>query len=95
MRDKGYHADVCECYNFFTKRRRDLYGILDIVAIKKGETVGVQTTSKANMAARRNKIRESGALHLLVEAGWKVEIHGWFKKKNRWQVKISDPWEPK
>lgn len=89
MRENGYHPDVCEHYNFYTRRRHDLFGILDIVAIKKGETVGVQATSKSNMSSRRNKIKASGVLQSLRDAGWKIQIHGWFKKNNRWQVKTE------
>lgn len=88
LRDQGYSAWVVEYYNFFAKQRIDLFGIIDIVAVGDGKTLGVQTTSDSNVSARVHKIRESPYLQVLVESGWLIVVHGWRKGKNgRWKVR--------
>jgi len=88
LKDQGYQCDVVESYNAFTKRKKDLFGIFDILAIGSGETIGVQITSKSNMSARIKKIEESEYLPLLLAAGWRIIVFGWFKKDNgRYDVK--------
>ena len=88
LKDRGYQCDVVESYNAFTKRKKDLFGVFDILAIGKGETIGVQITSKSNIAARIKKIEESEYLPLLLEADWRIIVFGWFKKDNgRYDVK--------
>jgi len=88
LKDRGYQCDVVESYNAFTKRKKDLFGIFDILAIGSGETIGVQITSKSNISARIKKIEESEYLPLLLQAGWRIIVFGWFKKDNgRYDVK--------
>lgn len=46
LRDLGYEAQVVEKYNSLTRQRKDLFGVIDIIAIKRGEPLlGVQSTS--------------------------------------------------
>jgi hypothetical protein len=73
---------VCESYNAFTKRKKDLFGIFDVVAVGNEETVGIQITSKSNMSARMRKIQESEYLPEILRSGWRVVVIGWFKKPN-------------
>ena len=79
LREQGYIADVVEQNIPHAKFKRDLFGIIDIVAVGNGETLGVQTTSADHVSHRRVKIKESGMLPLLTDAGWRVVIHGWRK----------------
>ena len=90
MRSRGYLAAVTEHWNPFAKIRQDLFGILDLVCVNDKGTVGVQTTSYSNMASRVTKIAESEATPFLRKAGWVLEVHGWRKVKNRWQVRVVD-----
>lgn len=90
MRDRGYYAEVVERYNFFTKRKNDFAGFLDLLCLGAGEVMGVQTTSLANISTRINKIMEHENLDVVLAAGIKIEVHGWVKKNNRWQVKIVE-----
>ena len=65
----------------------------DILAVKDGETVAIQVTSKSNMSARIKKISRDIEPHTknLREANWTLLVHGWFKNKsNRWEVKEVD-----
>jgi hypothetical protein len=90
MRERGYYAEVVERYNFFTKRKNDFAGFLDLLCLSPGEVMGVQTTSWANISSRVKKIMEHENLEVVLAAGIKIEVHGWVKKNNRWQVKIVE-----
>lgn len=88
LREQGYTAEVTEKWNQWAKIRQDLFGIIDLVAIKEGVTLGVQTTSYSNMSARRTKILESENYKKLKQANWEIHVHGWKKKKNgRYELK--------
>lgn len=89
LRDRGYTAEVTEKWNQWAKIRQDLFGFIDILAVTKGETLAVQTTSYSNMSARVKKIQESEKFQACIDAGWKVVVHGWRKNKKgtRWELK--------
>jgi hypothetical protein len=87
LRERGYTVATVEHYNAFTRRKHDLFGCIDLLAIGNGETVAVQVTSKSNLAARRHKVEEAEAYPEMLRSGWKVILHGWFKEGNRWQLK--------
>lgn len=81
LRGLGYTVDVVERWvpsiNGGPRVRRDLFGILDLVAIRDGETLGVQTTTKGQIAAHARKIAKVEHVGALREAGWRLVIHGW------------------
>lgn len=81
LRDQGWHAEVVEQFNSFTKQRKDLFGFADIIAIREGERVLVQTTSGTNLAARRTKILSLDTHRLCLSAGFRIVLHGWRKVK--------------
>jgi hypothetical protein len=89
MRDRGYYAEVVERFNFFTKRKNDFAGFIDLLCLSDG-VIGVQTTSYSNMSARVNKIKQHENYPIVVASGIKIEVHGWHKVKNRWQVRIVE-----
>lgn len=71
--------------------RQDLFGILDIVALRDGVTLGVQATSGSNVSARIKKITASDALPWLRKAGWRIAVVGWRKNSaGRWIAKWVD-----
>lgn len=82
LRDLGYSAQVVEHFNYFTKSRKDLFGIIDIVAIKPGISgvLGVQVTSTDNLSAREKKAAEIPEVKIWIECGNPFEFHGWSKK---------------
>jgi hypothetical protein len=80
--ERGYSCTVVESYNSFTRRKKDLFGIFDVLAVGNEETVGIQITSKSNMAARMRKIQESEYLPEIIRSGWRIVVIGWFKKPN-------------
>lgn len=92
LRKNGYTAAVVERYNSFRKFKTDLFGFIDIVAIRDGETVGVQSTSGPNVSSRIAKIRAHENLQRVLGAGWAVEVHGWqkpTKTRRTWQVRVE------
>ncbi len=81
---------VVEKWNPHARIRQDLFGFIDLVAVKRDETLAVQTTSLSNISQRVAKISESEAAPKVREAGWKIEVHGWRKLKTGWEPKIVD-----
>lgn len=79
LREQGYIADVVELRIPGTNQSRDLFGIIDIVAIGNGVTIGVQATTADHVSHRRVKMLESPALAELIRCGWLILIHGWRK----------------
>lgn len=90
LRADGYLAEVVEKWIPGANIRKDLFGWVDIVALKDGETLAVQTTSYSNMSARVNKISESDTVSAVRKAGWSIQVHGWHKVNNRWAVRVVD-----
>jgi hypothetical protein len=79
-----------EKWNPHVKIRQDLFGFIDILAIKKGETLAVQCTS-TGVAARVKKIQESEYLARVREAGWKIYVIGWSKNsKGKYVMRLLD-----
>jgi len=91
LRKAGWHADVVERWIPGANIRRDLFGFVDIIALRGSETLAVQTTSASNVSARVRKITDHTALQAVREAGWTVHVHGWRKGANgRWAVRVVD-----
>lgn len=93
LRERGYTAAVVERWNAFARVRQDLFGFVDIVAVKAGEqgVVAVQSTSADNLAARRTKIATEQRARVWLAAGNRIVLHGWRKggsrgTRKRWQV---------
>ena len=89
LRDLGYHAQVVERWDAYTRRRYDLFGIIDILAVGNGETLAVQVTSRSNMSSRRTKMRDAPELAAMLGAGWRVELWGYDKPEHRWRLKVE------
>jgi hypothetical protein len=90
LREEGWLAEVVEKWVPGANIRKDLWGWTDIVALKDGETLAVQTTSYSNISARVNKITESETVAEVRKAGWSIQIWGWRKVNNRWVCTIKD-----
>ena len=66
----------------FSRRRKDMFNVVDLLAIREGETLAVQTTSASNVSARVKKITESDAIADIRAAGWGFHVHGWKRGTN-------------
>lgn len=83
LRNNGYLVQVVETWNSYTRTRRDLFGFADLLAIKPGEIVAVQTTSGSHTADRVKKIKTTAGdnAKAWLKAGGKIVVHGWRKLK--------------
>ena len=88
LRQAGYLAEVVEkrlpkC--FIT---RDLFGCIDVLAVRAGEVLGIQCTSGSNVAARLSKALDTPQLRTWLAAGCGFEVWGWRKSKRsgKWEL---------
>jgi hypothetical protein len=91
LRAEGYMAEVVEKFNRFAGpfgQRKDLFGWMDILAVRGDEVIGVQSTSGSNASARVNKIVAlQSADAWLVSRNRRIVVHGWAKRGPRGKVK--------
>jgi hypothetical protein len=87
LRKEGWTCDVVERRVPGQWVTHDFLGLVDIIAVKGGQTLGVQATSYSNVAAHVRKLKESPHLATVLEAGWLVVVWGWHKKEGRWTVR--------
>lgn len=91
LRDSGYTVAVVERWNPHARIRQDLFGFIDLLALRDGETLAVQATSGSNGAARVAKIAEAEHVAAVRKAGWRIEVHAWRKlASGRWDCRIVD-----
>lgn len=88
LREQGYLVATVEHYNSFTRRKHDLFGCIDLLAIGNGETLAIQVTSRSNMSARIKKIEDNLALPEMLRSKWRILVYGWDKGPNgRYRLK--------
>lgn len=87
LRQLGYTAGIVEKWNAFAKIRIDLFGIIDIVAIKPNEILGVQATTGSNHSSHVKKALGSSNLALWRASGGRFEIWSWAKQGKRGEFK--------
>ena len=69
--------------------KRDLFEIIDVLALGPGITLGVQCTSVNGVTARKKKLTEHENTPLVLAAGWQLEIWGWHQPggpRTRWEL---------
>lgn len=93
LRQLGYLCAVAERWipnpSGGAQVKQDMFGFIDIVALRDGETLGVQTTSRTNAAARARKIAQHPDLPSVLSAGWRIVVHGWHQPggyRTKWQL---------
>ena len=92
LRNEKWKPYVVETFNHFTKRRKDLFGFADILALKDKEILAVQATSYSNISSRVRKIEDAEDVGDVRKAGIRIEVWGWRKdpKKRKWVCRIVD-----
>jgi hypothetical protein len=76
-RGLGYTLAITERWNPFAKIRQDLFGFIDLVAMKAGEPIlAIQATSASNVSARVNKIRGLPAHLIWLKTGARIVVFG-------------------
>lgn len=86
---RGYVAAVVEARIPGARISRDLFGCIDVLGVRDGETVAVQATSISNIASRIRKVEDSPALAAMRAAGWTILVHGWRAGELRREVDVS------
>ena len=94
FRKRGYQAGIVEKWIPQTKRRLDLFGFIDIVAVGNGEIAGIQATAQSsNHAHRERKILEDpdvkDAALAWVQNGGIIYVVSWRKKARKMIHRIS------
>ena len=94
LRAEGWVPYVVERWNPFAHIRQDLYGFIDIVAIKSGNpgVLAIQTTTTDNIQSRITKSKENPNLSIWLSGGNKFKVWGWAKRGDRGKRKL---WELK
>jgi len=91
LREEGYTCWITEHWNNWSKTRQDLFGFIDILALKGNETLAIQTTTATNLNARCKKIADHENVGAVREAGWTIHVHGWWQDdKRKWNCKVKD-----
>jgi hypothetical protein len=77
LRELGYEVAKTEHWNHYAKKRQDLYGFIDTLAVKEGEEMlAIQTTDGAHLSEHRTKIRRLPIARLL-GVYMRIEIWSW------------------
>lgn len=90
LADLGYLVETVEHWNAFTRRKADLWGFCDLLAISRAEIIAVQVTSKHNRASHVRKIAENLKAERVREADILIHLHLWEKVGNRWVLTVED-----
>jgi hypothetical protein len=93
MRERGYLAEVVERWIPGANIRKDFAGFIDILCVHReriGDVVGVQATSGDNVSHRVEKIINHENVGAVRKGGIKILVHGWKKRKGRWQLREVD-----
>lgn len=94
LKDEGYVAAIVERWNPFARIRQDLYCFVDVLGLKDGETLAVQTTTQAHQAERIKKIKAHPNYKVLKKASWTIHVHGWRKlkkgKRYLWECRVVE-----
>ena len=97
LRDQGYICEVVEKFNYFTKQRKDLFNVIDIIAVHPGQVgvLGVQVTSRVHTQERVHKCKKELMIKTWLAAQNKLEVHGWglmgkVGKRKKYELKIVE-----
>lgn len=97
LRESGWTAQVVERWVPQARKRVDLFGCIDLVAMRATDKglLGVQATTAANLAARVTKALAEPRLLTWLSAGNRFLLHGWAKKgpagaRKLWAVNVRE-----
>lgn len=86
LRAEGFQAAVVERWNPHARIRQDLFGFIDLLALRGPLTLAVQATTESHVSERIHKIADSPNVAAVREAGWRIEVWGWGKVAGRWSL---------
>ncbi len=88
--EMNYTAQVVERWNMHARKRIDLFGVIDVVAVG-GRIVGVQACAGSSHAARRDKAIAEPRLREWLKAGGEFLIISWSKRGAAKKRKVWTP----
>jgi hypothetical protein len=91
----GAVCQVVERFCHFSKRRIDLFGFIDLLAMIGPNLIAIQVTSGSNHAARRTKLLADPRSKAWLETGNLIEIWSYSKRGDRgkrktWQCRKEE-----
>ena len=99
IRSRGWEADKVEQFNPYAGKfghRKDLLGIIDIIALGENSIIGIQSTGQM-FAEHDRKILEEPLARKWLECGGRLMLIGWRKvklkrgsKAMRWSPRIKE-----
>ena len=81
LREDNYLAAVVERWNSHARVRQDLFGIIDILAVRGSECLGVQATDNTNHSHRVKKLKAA-----LTTADWLCPP---FRRLEVWSFRVD------
>ena len=89
LRDNGWTCAVVEHWNPYAHIRQDLFGVIDILAMKEGcGLYAIQATTTGNMGARITKSLAEPRLRTWLLCGGRFAVWGWAKRGVRGKRKV-------
>src|SRR5258708_4321439 len=88
LRASGFLADVCERYIAPIRRKRDLFGFADVLAVRRGISgvLAIQCTTRGHVQDRLIRAKSRRELAVWLAAGNAFEVWGWVQRQGRWRV---------
>lgn len=94
LRETGWTAQKVEYFNMFAKRRIDLFGFIDILAMREDRPglLGVQACVTGDILKRVRKAEHENGVRLLLwlKTGNQFEVWGWAKRGERGKAKYFE-----
>ena len=93
LRREGGLVEVVEHWNPWSRTRKDLLGLFDVLQVLDDDMVGVQCCAGASFAARVKKMMDSPSLIVWLKSQYRwAAIHAWRKvgprgRRKTWQVR--------
>ena len=81
LRDHGYEYWVTETWHHFAKRKMDLFGFIDVLAVSDNQLLAIQVSDDTHHAEHRKKIM---ALPVARQLAYHMDIEIW-----SWGLKLT------
>ena len=87
---KGFTCEVVEKWIPYANIRKDMFGLIDIVGIRKELMIGVQSTTLHNKLEHIKKALASPNLYKWLATNSMFVIMSWEKDGSRWKVNVHN-----
>jgi hypothetical protein len=81
LRKLGYRVGKVEYFNYWSKQSHDLFNVIDLIAMKPGVLIGVQSTSVNHRKEHVDKILSEPLAKVWCETGAWLWMVSWRKEK--------------